>query len=87
MEEKEKELNLLKKQMEDMESNSKAAEDKFKNQLKIYDELSEKLKDKEELVEKVELLSSTIKLKDDIIWRLKTVNPENSKEIDELMKS
>lgn len=70
-----------------MESNSKAAEDKFKNQLKIYDELSEKLKDKEELVEKVELLSSTIKLKDDIIWRLKTVNPENSKEIDELMKS
>lgn len=73
--------------MEDMEINSKAAEDKFKNQLKIYDELSEKLKDKEELVEKVELLSSTIKLKDDIIWRLKTVNPENSKEIDELMQS
>lgn len=70
-----------------MESNSKAAEEKFKNQLKIQDELSEKLKDKEELVEKVELLTSTIKLKDDIIWKLKTVNPEMTKEIDELIKN
>lgn len=35
LEEKDKEIGSLKKQIEDMESNSKAAEEKFKNQLKI----------------------------------------------------
>lgn len=35
LEEKEKEIKLLKKQIEDMEINSRSTEDKFKNQLKI----------------------------------------------------
>lgn len=35
LEEKEKEIKSLRKQIEDMELNSRSTEDKFKNQLKI----------------------------------------------------
>lgn len=68
-----------------MELNSRSTEDKFKNQLKIYDELADKLKEKEALEERCDLLSNTIKLKDDIIWKLKNLNPEMTKEIDDLI--
>jgi len=85
--EKEKEIELLKKQIDDMELNSKTTEDKFRNQLKIYDELAEKLKEKDVLEEKVELLSNTVKLKDDIIWKLKNINPEMTNEIELLLKN
>lgn len=87
LEEKEKEIKLLRKQIEDMEVNSRSTEDKFKNQLKIYDELADKLKEKEALEEKCDLLNNTIKLKDDIIWKLKNLNPEMTKEIDDLIKN
>lgn len=70
-----------------MEVNSRSTEDKFKNQLKIYDELADKLKEKEALEEKCDLLNNTIKLKDDIIWKLKNLNPEMTKEIDDLIKT
>lgn len=70
-----------------MEVNSRSTEDKFKNQLKIYDELADKLKEKEALEEKCDLLNNTIKLKDDIIWKLKNLNPEMTKEIDDLIKN
>jgi len=85
LEEKEKEIKSLRKQIEDMELNSRSTEDKFKNQLKIYDELADKLKEKEALEERCDLLSNTIKLKDDIIWKLKNLNPEMTKEIDDLI--
>lgn len=45
------------------------------------------MKEKEVLEEKCDLLNNTIKLKDDIIWKLKNLNPEMTKEIDELIQN
>lgn len=47
--------------------------------------MADKLKEKEALEERCDLLANTIKLKDDIIWKLRNLNPEMTKEIDELI--